>query len=300
MLHSFPQYLLTVSSYQNILNVYAFCNWHDVSWGTKGSDKVDVLPSAVTKVSDDGKAKVIEEIDKPQADIDSAFEVTVKRALTPFKPEVEVEKKTLDDSYKSFRTRLITLWIFTNGLLAVVIYSSSFDKFTRASDPTVAVPADEIGMTQQEARTAQYFRLLLWVTAALSFIRFIGCVSSFLHPQVTSPAKLINTTGLVLGTRIYSLLFCKTLNSCLQHITKNRITADGRGRMHLRMHSASQKLGDYIRNNKKIRKIGFHFFRLYLGALVDEVFGEFLWLVLRCFCNCYISPVCSPRSYTYL
>lgn len=176
MLHSFPQYLLTVSSYQNILNVYAFCNWHDVSWGTKGSDKVDVLPSAVTKVSEDGKAKVIEEIDKPQADIDSAFEVTVKRALTPFKPEIEIEKKTLDDSYKSFRTRLITLWIFTNGLLAVVIYSSSFDKFTRAEGSKQT--ADEIasGMTQQEARTAEYFRMLLWVTSALSFIRFAGCV----------------------------------------------------------------------------------------------------------------------------
>ena len=183
MLHSFPQYLLTVSSYQNILNVYAFCNWHDVSWGTKGSDKAEVLPSAVTKVSDDGKAKVIEEIDKPQADIDSAFEVTVKRALTPFKAEVEIEKKTLDDSYKSFRTNLITLWIFTNGLLSIIIYSSSFDKFTRAEK--AAPTADEIatGMTQQEARTAEYFRMLLWVTSALSFIRFVGCVSNLYPPD---------------------------------------------------------------------------------------------------------------------
>ncbi|KAF8461919.1 chitin synthase-domain-containing protein [Kalaharituber pfeilii] len=174
MIHSFPQYLLTVSSYINILNVYAFCNWHDVSWGTKGSDKVDVLPSAVTKVSEDGKAKVIEEADKPQADIDSAFEVTVKRALTPFKPEVEIEKKTLDDSYKSFRTRLITIWIFSNGLLAVTIYSDSFDRFTRGDN--AEIPADEINVGQTEARTAQYFRLLLWVTSALSFIRFAGCV----------------------------------------------------------------------------------------------------------------------------
>ena len=208
MFHSFPQYLLCVSSYQNILNVYAFCNWHDVSWGTKGSDKVDVLPSAVTKVSDDGKAKVIEEIDKPQADIDSAFEVTVKRALTPFKAEVEIEKKTLDDSYKSFRTRLITLWIFTNGLLAVIIYSSSFDKFTRAQDS--AATADEAGMSQQEARTAEYFRLLLWVTSALSFIRFAGCVSIFLPPF--TQCKLTQSIGLVLGACLYPVLLRETLD----------------------------------------------------------------------------------------
>ena len=130
MFTSFPQYLLTMSSYVNILNVYAFSNWHDVSWGTKGSDKADVLPSAqVAKTGDGSKAAVIEEPDKPQADIDSQFEVTVRRALTPYVEPTVVEKKTLEDSYKSFRTRLVTSWIFSNALLAVVITSDNFDKF---------------------------------------------------------------------------------------------------------------------------------------------------------------------------
>ena len=128
MFTSFPQYLLIMSSYVNILNVYAFSNWHDVSWGTKGSDKADVLPSAQTTKSGDGKATVIEEPDKPQADIDSQFEITVKRALTPYVEPVVVEKKTLEDSYKSFRTKLVTAWIFSNGLLSVAITSDSFDK----------------------------------------------------------------------------------------------------------------------------------------------------------------------------
>ena len=129
MFTSFPQYLLTMSSYINILMVYAFSNWNDVSWGTKGSDKADVLPSANTTKDKDSKATVIEEPDKPQADIDSQFEVTVKRALAPYVEASGEEKKTLDDSYKSFRTRLITAWIFSNALLAVVITSDSFDKF---------------------------------------------------------------------------------------------------------------------------------------------------------------------------
>ena len=124
MFTSFPQYLCLMSSYVNILNVYAFSNWHDVSWGTKGSDKADVLPSAQTTKTGDGKAAVIEEPDKPQADIDSQFEITVKRALADFKPPVVIEKKTLEDSYKSFRTKLVTAWIFSNALLAVAITSS--------------------------------------------------------------------------------------------------------------------------------------------------------------------------------
>jgi len=128
MFTSFGQYLLLMSSYINILMVYAFSNWHDVSWGTKGSDKVDALPSAqTTKV--DGKAAVIEEIDRPQEDIDSQFEATVKRALKPFIPPVEDEKKTLEDSYKSFRTKLLISWVFSNVILIVGITSDSVDTF---------------------------------------------------------------------------------------------------------------------------------------------------------------------------
>ncbi|KAL2053749.1 hypothetical protein ABVK25_006054 [Lepraria finkii] len=161
MFTSFAQYLLTMSSYVNILNVYAFSNWHDVSWGTKGSDKADVLPSAQTTKTGDGKAAVIEEPDKPQADIDSQFEVTVKRALTPYVEPVVVEKKTLEDSYKSFRTKLVTAWIFSNSLLAIVITSDSFDKFGLSSGAN--------------SRTQHFFQALLWATAALSLIRFMGC-----------------------------------------------------------------------------------------------------------------------------
>jgi chitin synthase len=128
MFHSFLQYLLLSSSYINILMVYAFSNWHDVSWGTKGSDKADALPSVQTTKSD-GKTAVIEEIDRPQEDIDSQFEATVKRALKPFVPEVEDEKKTLEDSYKSFRTKLLISWIFSNVILTIAINSDSVDKF---------------------------------------------------------------------------------------------------------------------------------------------------------------------------
>ena len=129
MFTSFPQYLLIMSSYVNILNVYAFSNWHDVSWGTKGSDKAEALPSAKTEKGADGKTTVIEEPDLPQADIDSQFEATVKRALAPYVPPVEKNEKTLEDSYKAFRTHLCTLWIGSNCLLAVVVTQDNFDRF---------------------------------------------------------------------------------------------------------------------------------------------------------------------------
>lgn len=129
MFTSFGQYLLLMPSFINILMIYAFSNWHDVSWGTKGSDKADVLPSAQTKKDEKGKTAVIEEVDKPQADIDSQFEATVRRALAPYKPPPEKEDKTLEDSYKNFRTRLVATWIFSNALLAVAITSENLSRF---------------------------------------------------------------------------------------------------------------------------------------------------------------------------
>ncbi|KAI9709349.1 MAG: Chitin synthase, class 2 [Bogoriella megaspora] len=162
MFHSFPQYLLLMSSYINIINVYAYCNWHDVSWGTKGADKADALPSVKSEKSDGGKSTVIEEVDLPQADIDSQFEKTVKRALTPHVEPPEDKSKTLEDSYKSFRTRLISLWIFSNALLVLAITSENLEKFNLDSNAST--------------RTANYFFALLLSTAVLAIFRFIACL----------------------------------------------------------------------------------------------------------------------------
>jgi len=128
MFHSFPYYMLLMSTYINILMVYAFNNWHDVSWGTKGSDKNDALPSAQVSKSEKDEA-VVEEIDKPQEDIDQQFEQTVRRALEPYKLEEKPEPKDLEDSYKSFRTMLVVSWLFSNCFLAVVITSDNFNSF---------------------------------------------------------------------------------------------------------------------------------------------------------------------------
>lgn len=120
-------YFLGMTTSINILMVYAFCNWHDVSWGTKGSDKADALPSAQTQ-KDGLKSNFIEELDKPQADIDSQFETTVKRALAPFEEPEEEYEKSMDDSYRNFRTNLLLLWIFSNLILSLLITAESISR----------------------------------------------------------------------------------------------------------------------------------------------------------------------------
>ncbi|KAF3349064.1 hypothetical protein VD0002_g8478 [Verticillium dahliae] len=160
MFHSFPYYLVLMSTYINILMVYAFNNWHDVSWGTKGSDKAEALPSAHISKGEKGEEAVVEEIDKPQEDIDSQFEQTVRRALEPFKEVEEVEKRDVEDSYKSFRTGLVVSWLFSNAALIVFITTDDFNAFGFSDDPN--------------GRSAAFFSFLLYSTAVLALVRFTG------------------------------------------------------------------------------------------------------------------------------
>ncbi|KAJ5621661.1 hypothetical protein N7528_006444 [Penicillium herquei] len=161
MLTSSWAYFAGMTCSINILMVYAFCNWHDVSWGTKGSDKSEALPEAQTKKEkEDDKSNFIEEVDKPQADIDSQFEATVKRALAPFVEPEEKNEKSMDDSYKAFRTNLVLLWIFSNLIVVLLITATGVKRFCLTNTSTV--------------RTANYFSAILWITAGLSLFRFIG------------------------------------------------------------------------------------------------------------------------------
>ncbi|TEY35141.1 hypothetical protein BOTCAL_0605g00040 [Botryotinia calthae] len=160
MFHSFPQYIILASTYINILMVYAFNNWHDVSWGTKGSDESEKLPSAnVIKDSKSG-VEMVEEEEMQQIDIDQKFQETVLRTLAPVEVEVTVETKEVDDTYKSFRTRLVVCWILSNMLLIGIVTSDDF----------AFLGVGEASTT----RTPYYFKFLLYATAFLSIIRFLG------------------------------------------------------------------------------------------------------------------------------
>ena len=123
----------------NILMVYAFCNWHDVTIGTKVVDKGEALPEAQTKK--DAKSKFIEEVDRPQIDIDSLFEATVKRALAAFEAPEESNSVDVDDVYKAFRTYLVLLWVFSNLIMVLCMMSTGIDRFclsVRSAIPPVS------------------------------------------------------------------------------------------------------------------------------------------------------------------
>lgn len=174
MFSSFFQYLCLAPSFTNVLNVYAFCNLHDVSWGTKGSDKAEALPSVSSKKGKDADAPVVEDVTKKQEDVDSAFKETVTRAITKVETKEVPEKPTMDDENKTFRTRLVAVWMLTNAGLAIAIENIN-------GLPSKDATADEIRLTQKQNT---YFGVILYSTFALAAVRFTGVSHILLFCQV--------------------------------------------------------------------------------------------------------------------
>ncbi|KAI3597856.1 chitin synthase [Moniliophthora roreri] len=188
MFSSLFQYLLLAPSFTNVLNVYAFCNLHDVSWGTKGSDKAEALPSLTSSKPEGSDVPVVEDTTKPQEDVDEAFKQTVTRAITKINIEETIEKPTMDDQNKTFRTRLVAFWILTNAALAVSIQNLNGLTANQLWD---SMKPDENGYLHfdikktetPEAQLARkqmwYFNVILYSTLALAMVRFTGCLWYF-------------------------------------------------------------------------------------------------------------------------
>jgi len=163
MFTSFLQYIFLAPSYTNVLNVYAFCNTHDVSWGTKGDNTVatDLGVVKSKKDSETGEHTVEVELPTEQKDLNEIYEEACLDLSKEFVPEKQHRdaKTKQEDYYRAFRTRLVISWIISNLLLVVIITNTTTFN-------------DTLGTYQ--ARSATYLGFVLWSVAALAAIRFVG------------------------------------------------------------------------------------------------------------------------------
>ncbi|KAJ4390679.1 Chitin synthase, class 2 [Gnomoniopsis smithogilvyi] len=151
MFTSILQYFILLPSYICTLQVYAFCNTHDVTWGTKGDNvlKTD-LGGAV------GKGSTVElEMPSEQLDIDSGYD----EALRNLRDRVEVpspppsESQMQEDYYKSVRTYMVSSWMIANAVLAMVVSETYGSESTGEN---------------------YYLAFILWSVAVLAAFRALG------------------------------------------------------------------------------------------------------------------------------
>ncbi|KAJ3231575.1 Chitin synthase, class 1 [Chytriomyces hyalinus] len=163
---SMVQYLLLMPSFINILMVYAFCNIHDVSWGTKGDNNIpaDVAPIITNTGPTGGNPVCITDLPTNQSDIDELYEKLLQDLSTKpansfggwFSKRAPASR---EDFFKLFRTRVVLAWLSSNALLIMVM--------------TTPEIAGLIGVSEESANNP-YVVVILWSVAVLSILRFIG------------------------------------------------------------------------------------------------------------------------------
>lgn len=169
--HKFLQYLLLTPTYINILNVYAFCNTHDVTWGTR-EEVAPKLDNANTKA--DGKIDVL--IPHDDGDLNAQYETEIKKFAekAPKEPKDIDPSKMQEDYYKGFRSGVVLVWMFVNfGLSAVVLSTGGLERL-------------DVGKGNNDHQRATiYMAVVLWSVAGLSAFRFCGAVWFLVVRQVS-------------------------------------------------------------------------------------------------------------------
>jgi chitin synthase len=152
MFTSATQYFLLLPSYICTLQVYAFCNTHDISWGTKGDN---VIHTDLGAAKGDSSGTVELEMPSEQLDIDSGYDEALRnlrdRLEVPTAPISESQQQ--EDYYKSVRTYMVVCWMVANAILAMAV--------------SEAYNGESVGDNF-------YLKFILWSVASVAFFRAIG------------------------------------------------------------------------------------------------------------------------------
>lgn len=170
MITSSTQYFLLLPSYLCALQIFAFCNLHDISWGTKGDNIANTdLGIAARKLgrknAEDGEVDDgVVELDMPadQRDIDTCYAGALcnLRDGRPVVPAPVSEAQQHEDYYRAVRTYMVSVWVVCNSLLAMGVTESYG-------------PSQLIGNNM-------YMAVLLWSVAGLAAFRATGSVTFLL------------------------------------------------------------------------------------------------------------------------
>ncbi|WVO21516.1 uncharacterized protein IAS62_002825 [Cryptococcus decagattii] len=167
MLTSFVQYLLLLPSYVNILLIYAMCNLHDVSWGTKGDNGSSKDLGAARKVKKDGKEMAEVALPTKQEDVEALWQQARQELRVPVKEKAEkrsAETKRADED-RNFRTNVVLLFLGSNMLIILLFTSSTFTNWVNSHF-----------VFATSSTFNPYLTVIFYVVLALSALRFTGCV----------------------------------------------------------------------------------------------------------------------------
>lgn len=159
MFTSFLQYLMLSPSYINVLNIYSFCNIHDISWGNRDVPQAKDLGSA--KITDKGGELVMTVVPASDQELEESYNDILEDLRVPPPAVISTpNKKQQEDSYHALvRTITVLVWMLTNGILVAIVLSTGGVK-----DKT----------WNADHNSTIFLTVILWVVCGLAAFRLFG------------------------------------------------------------------------------------------------------------------------------
>jgi chitin synthase len=150
-------YLWILPGYLNLVWIYAFCNLHDVSWGTKGRpEKLPGVSHGWAGVVTDAEGIVT--VPTPANDYEKHIKI-----LSQPQANVIVSSAYPEEGLRTTRTIIVLLWIFSNAVLVATVFY---------------VPGMHVlKATSNGGEGFTYVGVVLWSNVALLGIQYLGSLA---------------------------------------------------------------------------------------------------------------------------
>ncbi|SCZ88136.1 BZ3500_MvSof-1268-A1-R1_Chr10-2g02854 [Microbotryum saponariae] len=156
------QYIIFSPVSINLLNIYAFSNLHDFSWGTKELTTQEQDLGVTKKI---GKDTVNMTLPSDQADIDVAYDrslhnLKTRPMIVPPTLSQKQREEQIVEYYQSVRTNILLVWVLSNGLIMSTVLQGDY--------------ASTFTGGHGNGRTQIYMVVVLILVAAMALIRLVG------------------------------------------------------------------------------------------------------------------------------